>query len=220
MDLPDALIGKITLITTFTVFTVFVIWVNSYTFFDDELYIYKYIPDPQWALLFCALWGLFFIGDDSPKHVKCQNLEHNNYDILSSLDMNQMYEDVVKTIKGEVFAHEHCTDYGNGKWEAQGKKFLILEGFTVLNFKPLLELCNLRYYFVLEYGECLSRRVHRLYDPPDIPGYFEECVWPEHLKYRSEMEKDKRVQLLDGTSPDTLEMVLKDIAALGGRQIT
>ncbi|CAH4032233.1 unnamed protein product [Pieris brassicae] len=62
MDLSDAVIGKVTLISTFTIFTLFVIWVNSYTFFDSDLYVYKYIPNPQWVLMFCAVWGLFFIG--------------------------------------------------------------------------------------------------------------------------------------------------------------
>ncbi|CAG4972444.1 unnamed protein product [Colias eurytheme] len=62
MDLPDALLGKVGLVLTFTVFAIFVFWVNSYPFIDDELTIYKYIPNPQWALLFCAVWGLFFIG--------------------------------------------------------------------------------------------------------------------------------------------------------------
>lgn len=44
-----------------------------------------------------------------------------------------------------------------------------------------------RYYFVLEYGECVARRCLRLYEPPDVAGYFESCVWPEHLKYRAEV---------------------------------
>lgn len=69
----------------------------------------------------------------------------------------------------------------------QGKALLVLEGFSILNYKPLLELCDLRYYLVLEAGECQARRALRLYDPPDVPGYFERCVWPEHLRYRAEV---------------------------------
>ncbi|XP_028163877.1 nicotinamide riboside kinase 1 [Ostrinia furnacalis] len=163
----------------------------------------------------------YFYPDDSPKHVKCEGLAHphNNYDILSSLDMDKMYADVLKTISGEDMSHQSSQERKAGQIEAKNKKFLIIEGFTVLNFKPLLELCDLRYYFVLEYGECAARRCWRLYDPPDVAGYFDGCVWPEHLKYRAEIEKDKRVVLLDGTRPDALEMVVADLKALGASDV-
>lgn len=62
MDIPDAILGKFILVTTITVYLVFVFWVNSYPFIDEDLTIFKYIPNPQWALLACAVWGFFFIG--------------------------------------------------------------------------------------------------------------------------------------------------------------
>ncbi|CAG4972440.1 unnamed protein product [Colias eurytheme] len=161
----------------------------------------------------------YFYPDDSPKHVKCDNLDHNNYDILSSLDMGQMYEDIVKTMNGEVKAQACSLEAGRGKLQVQGKKFLVVEGFTVLNYKPIMELCNLRYYFILEYGECFARRVHRLYEPPDVPGYFDTCVWPEHLRYRAQIEKDGRVKLLDATRPDALEVVVSDLKELGATEL-
>ncbi|KAL0810670.1 hypothetical protein ABMA28_010003 [Loxostege sticticalis] len=161
----------------------------------------------------------YFYPDDSPKHVKCDGLAHNNYDILSSLDMDKMYKDVLKTLSGEDASHQSNKERKAGQIEAKNKKFLIIEGFTVLNFKPLLELCDLRYYFILDYEECFSRRCFRLYDPPDIAGYFESCVWPEHVKYRAEIEKDPRITLLDGTQPNPLERVIADVKALGAEEI-
>lgn len=86
----------------------------------------------------------YFYPDDSPKHVKCEGLAHNNYDILSALDMDQMYEDVLKTINGEDVSHQTSKEKRAGQVEVKGKKFLIVEGFTVLNYKPLLEICDLR----------------------------------------------------------------------------
>ncbi|XP_030028700.1 nicotinamide riboside kinase 2 [Manduca sexta] len=154
----------------------------------------------------------YFYPDDSPKHVKCEGLDHNNYDILSSLDMDTMLGDILKTMRGENKAHRFSAE--EGKFEIKGKKFMVIEGFTVLNFKPILELCHLRYYFVLEYSECVTRRCYRLYDPPDIDGYFDQCVWPEHIKYRAEIEKDKRVKLLDGTKQDSMEIVMADLKSL------
>ncbi|XP_073961072.1 nicotinamide riboside kinase 2 [Choristoneura fumiferana] len=160
----------------------------------------------------------YFFPDDSPHHVRCEGLpvQHNNYDILSALDMKAMYSDVLATMAGEDRSHGKSLEREN-KLEVRGKKILIAEGFTVLNYKPFMELCDLRYYFILEYGECAVRRALRVYSPPDVPDYFDKCVWPEHLRYRAEMERDPRVNMIEGTRPDTLELVLADLAARGAQ---
>lgn len=33
----------------------------------------------------------YFLPDDSPRHVAIEGLAHNNYDVLSALDMDAMY---------------------------------------------------------------------------------------------------------------------------------
>ncbi|XP_060807687.1 nicotinamide riboside kinase 1 isoform X2 [Amyelois transitella] len=157
----------------------------------------------------------YFYPDDSPNHIKCVGLEHNNYDILSALDMEKMMQDVLDTLNGKDKSHASNVVKSKGKKEIKGKKFLIVEGFTALNYKPILDICNLRYYFILEYAACASRRALRLYSPPDVAGYFDGCVWPAHLRYRAEIEKDRRVILLDGTRPDVFETVMNDVTALG-----
>ncbi|CAH2057981.1 unnamed protein product, partial [Iphiclides podalirius] len=156
----------------------------------------------------------YFYPDDSPHHVKCKGLEHNNYDILTSLDMDGMYRDIIATIKGEDKSHASFKQREEGRLVVEDKSFIIVEGFTVLNYEPISSICNLRYYFVLEYEECVSRRSYRLYDPPDIDGYFDQCVWPEHLKYKAEIERDKRVSIVDGTRHDALQLVLSDLRRL------
>lgn len=85
----------------------------------------------------------YFYPDDSSKHIKCPGLDHNNYDVLSSLDMNAMYQDVIATIEGVNTPHTHSDDR-EGRFEVKGKKFLVVEGFTVLNYKPILELCDFK----------------------------------------------------------------------------
>lgn len=62
MDISDAALGKLILVSTSTVFVLIVFWINTYPFIDKDLAVYSLIPDPQWFLLFCAVWGLFFIG--------------------------------------------------------------------------------------------------------------------------------------------------------------
>ncbi|XP_048487341.1 nicotinamide riboside kinase 1 [Plutella xylostella] len=160
----------------------------------------------------------YFYPDDSPKHVKCEGLEeeHNNYDILSSLDMERMYKDILDTMEGvSDMSIDRNTSDKSGVMKCGNKKVLIVEGFTVLNYKPILDLCDLRYYIVLDYGECLSRRSRRRYDPPDVPGYFETCAWPEHIRYRAEIEKDKSIKLLDGMRPDNFDYVVEELQTLG-----
>ncbi|KAJ8708873.1 hypothetical protein PYW08_010255 [Mythimna loreyi] len=155
----------------------------------------------------------YFYPDDSPQHVKCPGLPHNNYDILGALDMGAMRADIAATLQGQDRAHHSSTEQGEHKFQVPGKKFLVAEGFTVLNYKPIMDMCDFRYYFVLEYGECLLRRSYRLYDPPDIAGYFEQCVWPEHIKYRAEIERDPRVRIIDGTQRDAYDTVMADLRA-------
>ncbi|KAF9415713.1 hypothetical protein HW555_006747 [Spodoptera exigua] len=166
----------------------------------------------------------YFLADDSPRHVYIPELRHNNYDILAALDMDRMMADVAAILRGDLKEDDArvpnevpsalSLQAPAEPFSLPGKQFLILEGLTVLNYPAIMELCDLRYYFVLEYEECLRRRLYRLYDPPDVPGYFELCVWPEHIKYRAEVEKDQRVKFLDGTDVNVHESVMEDIRRL------
>lgn len=83
----------------------------------------------------------YFYPDDSPKHIKCEGLDHNDYDVLSSLDMETMYDDITKTLSGEDRSHANRLE---GTSTVAGTKFLVIEGFTVLNYKPIMEICDLR----------------------------------------------------------------------------
>ncbi|GBP64392.1 Nicotinamide riboside kinase 1 [Eumeta japonica] len=156
----------------------------------------------------------YFYPDDSPNHIKCSGLEHNNYDIITSLDMPKMLNDALAILQGKSDFKLLST---TGKLFCPGKKFLIIEGFTVLNYKPLFDICDLKYYLVLEYEECLRRRFKRIYDPPNIPGYFEQIVWPEHVKAHASLKDAPGLVILDG-SKDLLPKVLADLRALGVRE--
>lgn len=69
--------------------------------------------------------------------------------------MEAFHSDVVDTLRGGSGAHSSCTDPtcppgpgapgAPGRREGvEGKQFLIIEGFTVLNYAPLNDLCDLR----------------------------------------------------------------------------
>ncbi|RZB40453.1 hypothetical protein BDFB_010511, partial [Asbolus verrucosus] len=94
-------------------------------------------------------------------------------------------------------------------------QILIVEGFTVFNYKPLQSLFHLKYYFTLSKEECSKRRSHRVYEPPDCPGYFDVCVWPEYIKQLEEIRREvKGVKYFNEHTQNPLEEILIDIGAI------
>ncbi|XP_030385938.1 nicotinamide riboside kinase 1 [Scaptodrosophila lebanonensis] len=75
---------------------------------------------------------------------------------------------------------------------------LLIEGFMIFNQPELLALCNLKYHFHLPYEKCYERRRKRTYDPPDVTGYFELCVWPHYELNFSEYRDCKDITFLNG----------------------
>lgn len=182
----------------------------------------KILPN---ATIFCQ--DDYYYPVEDPRHVWIPELNHINFDILSSLDMEQMVLDIKKQIDEETYKIQAPAKLQNGTviHEFQSKKFenlfqikesqvhiVIVEGFCIFNHKPLADLCDLKYYFTLDYDECFRRRMKRVYEPPDCPGYFEKCAWPEHLQQIAEVrEQVKDVVYFDGNSTNHSERILNDI---------
>lgn len=75
---------------------------------------------------------------------------------------------------------------------------LIIEGFMIFNQPELLTLCNIKFHFHLPYEKCFERRRKRTYDPPDVTGYFEMCVWPHYEKNFMDYRDRKDIIFLNG----------------------
>jgi len=66
---------------------------------------------------------------------------------------------------------------------------LIVEGILVFNHRQVLAQCDQRHFLTLSHDVCWERRQKRAYDPPDIPGYFQQVVWPHYLRNLEEMKE-------------------------------
>lgn len=137
----------------------------------------------------------YFLPLDDPRHTWIPKLNHINFDILSSLDMEKMHSDILKFVNEKP--------QGNSTSLENETKVLIVEGFLIFDYKPISDLCNLKYFLTLTKAECWNRRALRVYDPPDVPGYFDEIVWPEYLKHKDEVTNNKdlfkSIKFFDGT---------------------
>ncbi|CAG9770497.1 unnamed protein product [Ceutorhynchus assimilis] len=164
--------------------------------------LHKILPDSK---IFCQ--DDYFLPVKDPRHLLIPELNHINFDILGSLDMEQMTKDIEEHVKKE--SKKILRNIIKNQ-----RHVVIVEGFCILNHKPLADLCDLKFYITLNYEECLRRRLKRVYEPPDCPGYFETCAWPEHLKHLQEVKENvKEVQYFDGnTSPSKLsKRIMEDI---------
>lgn len=92
---------------------------------------------------------------------------------------------------------------------------LIIEGFMIFNQPELLQLCHLKYHFHLPYEKCFERRRKRTYDPPDVTGYFEMCVWPHYEKNFQQFRERKDITVLNGEicKEQIFKFVLQKIVA-------
>ncbi|KAM6939357.1 muscle-specific beta 1 integrin binding protein isoform 2-T2 [Lycodopsis pacificus] len=116
------------------------------------------------------------------------------------MDMESMTNTVKGWIENPVkFARSHGVPLSSVADPDKQSHILIVEGFLLYNYPPLLDVFDKSYYITIPYAECKRRRSTRQYTVPDPPGVFDGHVWPMYLKHRREMESSGlNIQCLDG----------------------
>lgn len=171
----------------------------------------------------------YFFTEDYPHHVMSPGgLNHFNWDIISSIDMERMTADVQAALASKPKLDEAFV-VNNDLVEAAKLKagvnsdassiphtrpILLLDGFLLFDHPPLASVCDMKYFFTLDKDECFRRRQARNYDPPDPPGYYDVCVWPMYQKYLDNVKNNiESVTFLDGSllCEDIFQKVHMDI---------
>lgn len=170
----------------------------------------------------------YFHDVSSDKHVKIPELNHINFEILSSVDMDAFKNRIRLVLESEErspnldtrrlqlennFRQNFTTSEMIPANECLLKKMqtlkyipniLILDGFLIFNDEEIRDLCDIKCYFTLDKATCWSRRKLRSYEPPDVPGYFEQFVWPTYITHFEQVLRTvKNVYFFDGA--DSME---------------
>lgn len=140
----------------------------------------------------------YFYPEDSPNHKWLERLKHINWEILSALNMPKMMDDIQKLLGPDYALYTTGQSPLSNEKPSAYVNILIVEGFTIFNHLNLVGLFQIKFHLHLPYEKCFDRRSVRVYQPADVVGYFESCVWPQYVKHFNEYRQRKDLIVLNG----------------------
>ncbi|XP_076005475.1 nicotinamide riboside kinase 1 [Genypterus blacodes] len=163
----------------------------------------------------CIIAQDYFFKEDSL--VPVNNNGFKQYDVIDALHMDVMMGvvDSWRRDPERFLAEQSPRAEHTAASDKEDVFVLIVEGFLIFNYRPLIELMDKRYFIEIPYDACKQRRSSRVYTPPDPPGYFDGHVWPMYLKNRQEMENMvSDIVFLDGlkSKEELLAAVYADVS--------
>ena len=188
----------------------------------------------------------YYYEEDSGKHVFIPSLEVYNWELLSAFDNDKMVASVKSSLRGcsgDRSKSEWVTlfsklwkavsfvesDVPFDVWlvkveqkmkeiarERQNLKIVILDGILLFNHKSLHDVCDARIFLKLDDEVCKDRRSLRVYEPPDVPGYYEQIVRPyyeENLK-QLEQDYDDIIYIDSGPLIENFKIIIQEVLRL------
>lgn len=167
---------------------------------------------------------VYFLAENDPRHKRIAELNHNNWELPTALDTQRMLDDIYSTLMHDdgTAAEEAASSPSSSANGLKVIDILLIEGFVIFNDPTVLALCKLKFHLHIPYEKCFERRRKRTYDPPDVLGYFERCVWPMYVQHFAEFKDRADVRVLNAELPterscqfivDALRELLLTIAA-------
>lgn len=164
------------------------------------------------------------------RHTWIQDLNHINFDIITSMDMAKMQSDVENYLQDKdiLSISRKLTIFNTDNIENICKRLqlkllkngiddiLIIEGFLIYNHEPFLHLFHLKYFFTLDKRVCQERRNKRTYEhSAEVDGYFEKYVWPQYLTHFEYVQQiDENINYMDGTMQNPAHKIIKQLYSI------
>lgn len=173
----------------------------------------------------------FYHREDHPAHIKVPGFNHLNWEVESAFDNKKLFKAVDElllhsakkvestsenckilnlrraldstTLESLITSKAELSPFAVELFQSVHLPILLLEGITIFECVPLRDICDLRLFFTLDEATCKKRRIQRVYDPPDPPGYFEAAVWPTFVSHLDSLRKQKNlcIHYIDGRNP-------------------
>lgn len=134
----------------------------------------------------------FYFPRDRDHLPYIEELDSLNFDVISAIDVDKFLGTLGELVASNKF------DY------------ILLDGFLLYEDKRVYELCDKKFFLLLNKEECLRRRLGRNYVTEDKPHYFDKVVWLEFLNYKKKCQVSyDDIVYMDGS--DTVENIFNSV---------